>query len=127
MDESKGILIMFYLNELVNDLIANRYLYNLDKYSRKIPQDLKISSIMDYIHENNLFEKFVEKEYVSGRSYGTPIFLILNEDKKYEFFTLERPGWEMGMMYFDLIEDGVRKKIEYFLYEFGHNAPDAIY
>ena len=118
---------MFQLNEFVSDLIANRNLHNLKKYRHKIPKDLKISSIMDYIKDNNLYEEFVEKEYESGVPYGTPVFLVLNEDKKYEFFYLERLGLEMGMMYFDRIEDGVRRKIESHLGSFGHSAPDAIY
>ncbi len=65
---------MFQLDELVNNLIANSYLYNLKKYRRKIPKDLTISSILNYIQENNLYESFVEKDYHSDGDYTSPIF-----------------------------------------------------
>lgn len=111
----------FEMTEFVNDLIVD----NIEKYRHKMPVNLKVSEIIEFIKANHLFERFVNVD--DGFSNWEAVNLIRVPSGKYQFFVVRDRGMIEYKMEFDRVEDGVRTKIEFLLYALGHHAKDAIH
>jgi hypothetical protein len=112
---------MFNLNSFVRDCLQMKPLEFSDKYFFKLPNDLKVEDVVDFIKKNNLLEKMVDNLNDDSKTGLGSIYLVRLDDGRYEYFEYDYKG-KMYSEFFTNLEQGVRVKIKNIFLYLGHKS-----
>jgi len=116
---------MNWVETFIEDYFALTLEERVDKYFRKIPKDVSIQMILDYLEKNHQKSRFVNDIFYGDRRDRESTFLLKRVDGKYEVFISERGG-KCGVNIHNSLKAGLKEKIDIIFNNLGHAAPDSI-
>jgi hypothetical protein len=105
---------MFNLDTFIQDYFHAETSGFFDKYWQKLPRELQVDDVVNFLKKNNLLEQMID-----NLDDDCDVCLVRLDDGRYEYFRYDYKG-KMDSEFFTNLEQGVRVKIKNIFLFLGH-------